>query len=337
MNQRLHELLFTQSGIPHLSTARSLRQKFCHCVTQSNPMKTITLSLFIILIHASLSFADVTISPTSIAEVQWYQADIIVFLDEKTKDKTSEAWPENPSKTVDPKAIQLSPADAPITDAAPLEISKIDSDIRPSGQYQMPAKKNNFERTPFIKLPNHEQLLKNEEVLLSESSNYTILLKTAWRFAIGTDEQRPPVIITTPASNESDVKPTFIISGTVTVSSKRYLHMDVDLWYQEVNPDPQPLTIKSYRSFSKQFETTDNPTLSITRSFQLKEKRRIQKISDIQYLDSPVIGVLFKLTPYQLPDENLLIQEKSKDEEEAKRTATELELEKISLLRSAES
>lgn len=43
--------------------------------------------------------------------------------------------------------------------------------------------------------------------------------------------------------------------------------------------------------------------MKITRNFQLQESRKITNNEEIQYLDSPVIGVLFKLTPYQRPDQ----------------------------------
>ena len=46
--------------------------------------------------------------------------------------------------------------------------------------------------------------------------------------------------------------------------------------------------------------------MKITRNFQLRESRRIRNTQQVQYLDSPILGALIKLTPYDLPEVPLL-------------------------------
>ena len=138
---------------------------------------------------------------------------------------------------------------------------------------------------------------------------------------VGDNLKVQPVKITASSSEGNR----FLLSGSVTVSAGRYLHVDADLWLNELAPEAlfSEITGKSnatrFRDVAEKGSRTgpvirlnpEDTPLRITRNFQLKEKRRIKQSDEIQYLDSPVIGVLFKLTPYERPNTILELSEKS--------------------------
>ncbi|MDP0561974.1 MAG: CsiV family protein [Candidatus Endonucleobacter sp. (ex Gigantidas childressi)] len=261
-------------------------------------MKTAASLILLTILYSSSLLANDT--STEQEQEQWYQADIVIFRNEATKNMTNEAWPKIHFRAVPPEAIQLTPVTSPTT--------TYNNDLQLSQLFDMNHGQVNdldIQVVPFIELPDSEHLLNDKATTLDQSPNYTVLLKMAWRLPKVSDNQVRPVVIESAQSNDS----TFFIHGLISIDSKKHLHANVDLWYSEVKPEESPLSstnLESKTLYDHTLATNQEPRnlhLSITRNFQLKEKRIIQRISDTQYFDGPIIGMLLKLTPYERPDD----------------------------------
>ncbi|MDP0590047.1 MAG: CsiV family protein [Candidatus Endonucleobacter bathymodioli] len=268
-------------------------------------MKTVASLIFLTLLHFSFLWAGTASGKPEVGEVQWYQADIVIFRYESTKNMTNEAWPEVRVRDDPPEAIRLTSINSQaMTHNDFLKLPSL-ADISRSQRTDL-----DIQMMPFIELPDREQLLSKKAEKLDQSPNYTVLLKMAWRLPIVSGSQVRPVVIESARSDDS----TFFIHGLVTIGSNRHLHASVDLWYNEVKPETllfSPTNHAPETLFGHALTTSQEPRsrhLSITSNFQLKETRIIQKASDTQYFDSPFIGMLLKLTPYEQPSENLLLK-----------------------------
>ncbi|OED45806.1 hypothetical protein ACH42_04610 [Endozoicomonas sp. (ex Bugula neritina AB1)] len=261
--------------------------------------KALLFALAIPLSHSTLAASLYTAEDDG---PKWYQADMVVFRYRAAD--TEEAWP--------PVIQQVLPANViSLKDNMPEKVEPLSGNIlEPSDPSSIPVPPD-LAREPFVSLPRSDFLLNKELGNLKRSNRYEVISQVAWRMPVDEHIQEQPVKITA-TSKEGDQ---FLLSGTVTVSASRYLHVEADLWFnelatealyseisgQELNADFSEVAEKgSQRGPIIRLNPEDAP-LRITRNFQLSEKRRIKHSDEIQYLDSPVIGVLFKLTPYTPP------------------------------------
>ena len=260
-------------------------------------MRQAIVPLLLTLIYSSALFAENStpdLQPLQKEdETQWYQADIIVFRNESAKTSTTEKWPEARFRPAPQNAIKLSPANTLTVSGAIPDLSALysmDQNTQPTPD---------LERDPFVELPDKDLLLNERAATLSRSPNYTVLAKMAWRLPVSPDQKEKPVLIESPVDSSS----TYMLSGSVAVSASRFLHVDVDLWYNELRPEAlSAMLMHKEAQVSPDVQSLQHSApLRVAKSFQLKERRRIQRNSKIQYLDSPVIGILLKLTPYEVP------------------------------------
>ncbi len=226
-------------------------------------------------------------------EPSWYQVDVIVFLNKASMNTMTEAWPEPRLRPI-PK------------DAAPLtrwDAAAVPANGTPAAMPSDLADKNT---TAFIALPSSDFLLTDEASRLNRSSDYQVLRQMAWRMPLSPDQKDHPIRISTPVDEQSN----YMLSGTIDVSAQRYLHVDVDLWYNQLAATPEmantavdalALSTGNQLTPSSPSNPASGPAMRVTKSFQLDESRRVTNTQQVQYLDTPVISVLFKLTPYELP------------------------------------
>ncbi|KEQ15055.1 CsiV family protein [Endozoicomonas numazuensis] len=240
-------------------------------------------------------------------DTRWYQADMIVFLNEQSMNG-SEKWPDIGAHPLPANTIKLKPYDASTGNSAKY------SDL--TNFLDQPEKKSaiDLERDAFVSLPYPSQLLQKEGSTLSRNGSYRILEQKAWLMPIKEGESTLPIRI---RSYNTQSKMPSMLEGTVTVSSSRFLHVNVDFWYSELSWEGLAKNMGSFQNSASQMEPTldkevqlvstpGGQPMRISRNFQLQESRRIRNSKEVQYLDSPVIGVLFKLTPYERPDKQLL-------------------------------
>ena len=253
-------------------------------------------------------------------EPRWYQADMVVFLNQKSMNDQSpfaEKWPEISPHTVPAQAVAL-------------KKPELQLDTQASGFLPLPGtaesiKAIDITRDAFVSLPIEKHTLQQQGRTLERQSGYKVLSRTAWLMPIKDDSTTQAVKIK--AYNEAG-QPS-LLEGSVSVSSSRFLHVDVDLWYSELSPeglstrmsldeeelpateseteDSRAVKKKPVIRRNLQLVTAPSGTpMKITRNFRINERRRIRNTEQIHYVDSPVVGVLFKLTPYERPDAPLL-------------------------------
>ena len=83
------------------------------------------------------------------------------------------------------------------------------------------------------------------------------------------------------------------LEGYLRISAQRFLHVDADLWWNEFNPAGSDNSSDDTESYSV---APGLPRYEIGRNFELKESRRMRS-GEVHYLDSPVLGMLIRVTP----------------------------------------
>ncbi len=253
---------------------------------------------------------------------QWYQADLVVFLNESSMNG-SEKWPEIttqllPGNIVELKSFDISAQVEPVQDWLNTEAQVTEAP--------------DITREAYVELPFQKQLLQKQGNSLERSKGYRVLKRQSWLLSVREGEETPAVVV---RQTETESQHPFQLQGTVSVSSGRFLHVDLDLWYRELaqeilNSNAQQAEVDSMDLV----ETSEGQTeelevvkpvqdvigkdqllyspngkpMKVTRNFPLKQSRKIQRTEQTQYLDTPVIGALFKLTPYKHPDDKNLLE-----------------------------
>ncbi len=287
----------------------------------------------ILLIALAIQYSGIALAATSpddtiekkSAEPKWYQADLIVF--RYTELTSRESWPDIKDHPLSANSKELKKITKAIVEPILPIPENTNSNIADDHSFvarldsKMPVIDTpDPARDAFVALPASSYILSKEARILNQSSQYEVLIQTAWRMPVESNKIAQPVRIR--ASSYSDVP--YLLDGTVAVSSSRYLHLDANLWYNalssealhsELPTDDQiNLGIQNHDTYSDKNADSlirlesQSPPLRITKNFQLDQRRRIRKTGEVQYLDSPVIGMLFKLTPYDRPDKVILPQ-----------------------------
>ncbi|WP_299726522.1 CsiV family protein [uncultured Endozoicomonas sp.] len=226
-------------------------------------------------------------------EEKWYQADIIVF--RYLSDSSGEAWPDVTATNKPEGTITLKgeiPFYAPSFDIGSSSLTT-------------------FPDNAFISLPASEMKLTREANKLAKSGRYEVITQKAWRGPLMSGQQMPPVEISTMIDGIDPM----LLDGTITISEERFLHVDADFWLKKLEPvdtfitsslgrvgDQNPNSQEQAPGEQVIFQNANLPPLRVTANYPLEQRRRIRSTREIQYMDSPVIGVIFKLTPWQ-PEE----------------------------------
>ncbi|KEQ14164.1 hypothetical protein GZ77_06880 [Endozoicomonas montiporae] len=250
---------------------------------------------------------------------RWFQADMVVFINQNSMNGT-EQWPQISPHTLPTNAIKLRNPDAPnstpgLSDLLNLE-KREKRNILPD-----------LERDAFIALPREAQVLLKQGNTIDAANGYKVISRMAWLMPLQDDSRSKPIKIR--AYNNTG-NPN-LLEGSVSISASRFLHADVNLWYSELSrealsnqlmeTDQSISLMDDSQDSKKQGNGQSKPDIrrdlqlimdpsgtpmKITRNFHLQESRRIRNTRQTQYLDSPVLGVLIKLTPYDRPDDPLL-------------------------------
>ncbi|UYM15796.1 peptidoglycan binding protein CsiV [Endozoicomonas euniceicola] len=250
---------------------------------------------------------------------RWFQADMVVFVNLNSMNG-AEQWPKISPHTIPANAIKLRSPDAP--NSAPgindlLRLHKQDL------QKALP----DLQREAFVSLPGEAHVLLKEGNTIDATNGYKVISRNAWIMPLQDDSRSKPIRIR--AYNNTG-RPS-LLEGSVSISSSRFLHVDVNLWYSELSREALSDQLRSVTTdagrenlqtansekesgkakpeIRRDLQLVMDPSgtpMKITRNFQLRESRRIRNTQQVQYLDSPVLGVLIKLTPYDLPEIPLL-------------------------------
>ncbi len=89
----------------------------------------------------------------------------------------------------------------------------------------------------------------------------------------------------------SETKPPSL-EGTIRISIKRYLHVELDLIRHITPPSFAPYE-QPFNDTLTEYPQTDN-------SYRMQANRRMRS-NELHYIDHPLMGVLIRITPYELP------------------------------------
>jgi hypothetical protein len=182
----------------------------------------------------------------------------------------------------------------------------------------------------YVLLDNDFFQLSNIARKIDSSSQYDVVLHLAWRQPTFDEDKSLPVFvfngmlerdptpepISNPGSalgydfyvNGLETGPEYYwLSGTLKLSVSRYLHLESDLHMklrttrQEVIEESPPPETGGFGSF---FGLPKEPTpiiieRPVLQDYRLFETRRMRS-TEIHYFDHPMMGIVVKVTPYEL-------------------------------------
>ncbi len=248
------------------------------------------LFLLLILHFSSLSVA----AATDEGGDRWYEVEILVFSREVDEVVDDELWPEVELPDTLGQAIVLAP---------PLDAGGV------SPQAELV--------TPYQMLREDDLKLGAFDGRLGRTNEFTPLFHTAWRQPAFPRGASMPVrirweqvaeVVAPPSEGEALIAPPQMsevegeaglpappganLTGTLTVSVNRYLHVDADLYYRPAEPvgeDQGPFNI--FDVFARE---------EAPRVYRMHQSRRMRS-GEIHYLDHPRFGLIVQVTPYEYP------------------------------------
>ncbi len=263
-----------------------------------NNLITITLFLLFILNSNNIttSFADET-------DVRYYDVEIIVFENTRPKYSQSEFWKKN---IVQPEPETYVQIGQPI----PFELPEIYDPL-----------------LTFQFIENTAYRLNDIVSSLNESNFHKVLLHSAWRqpgmskenaLSVKIYHQIPPknsefdgslssnrdTLISKYESEQqsnsfgnsnntttetNQIKNGFLLSGYIKLILSRYLHLKIDLSYQEQKKETTELFISD--EFGEDF--------LLPNVFHISQTRRLRS-KELHYIDHPVISIIALITPYKV-------------------------------------
>ena len=260
------------------------------------------------------------------AEIPWYEVEVIIFANQQKHAADTETWSEDVSTAGYDYILDLAlPGSSPIrpklppvnAEAAKSNIPVSDAgDVYGNGAYEL-LNKDFFQLTSIAQR-------------IDSSSQYDVVLHLAWRQPTFDEDKAIPVFvfndmlqrdrapepIANPGFNPGydfyvnglEAGPNYHwLSGTLKLSVSRYLHLESDLHIkmrttrQEVIEESPPPESGGFGSF---FGVSKEPTpimieRPVLQDYRLFETRRMRS-KEIHYFDHPLMGIVVKVTPYEL-------------------------------------
>lgn len=261
-------------------------------------------------------------------ETPWYEVEVIIFANKEFSTAKTETWPENVETPGYHQALDLSlPGFKPLVAKLPPVNSRA-----AKSKSRNPNSQNMYANGAYALLDSEFLQLSSIARRIRSSSQYDVVLHLAWRQPTFDEKEATPVFVfdsmmqrdpvPQPLSNPNlglegyyfsneeagSYGPRFHwISGTLKLSVSRYLHLESDLHVkmkttvQEVIEESPPQESGGFGSF---FGISSEPTpITIERpvlqDYRLFETRRMRS-KEIHYFDHPLVGIVVKVTPYEL-------------------------------------
>lgn len=265
------------------------------------------------LLTSLLFFGLLGIStPSTAAEPDWYQIEILLFAQQPDYQRSSELWRDD---------------FAPDNSSNPVKLEE-----KPGG---------NLSRQPFLLLPSDQRQLNNSAQRIERAPDLRLLKHLAWRQPVQQKDQAQAVLIQ--AGDRFDGE--YELEGTLTIFRGRYLHASSDLFFSQFK-NIENINQLDWSVFSKDGGVSDsdawlqdqnlekhNEPVSASRpgigsnarfiraaTARLNQSRRMRS-NELHYIDHPLFGILVQITPYKQPDPAMDLQAFSPDKLPEKRPA----------------
>lgn len=198
------------------------------------------------------------------SHVRWYQVEMIVF--SRASTTSQEQWPVD-VKLSYPESLVSLKADGGGSDG-------------------------------FTMLPASERLLNSQAATLAKSGSYTLLFHQAWRQMI----QAPKTnILITGGHSFNDHQE---LEGNISLSVGQFLKLQTNLWLTQFVPAGTPVTEAwpELPSLPNALATeADKPQEFLIKRIVKISQQRSMRSNEVHYIDHPLLGIIIKIIPYDLP------------------------------------
>lgn len=259
---------------------------------------------------------------------RWYQVEIIIFAQRPPAGDPQEIWPRdvplayppNWMALQDPAELAAAPAPADTAAATPAPPGAEAASPLP------PEAPVDLAREPYLLLPEAERQLNPQARDLRRGSRYRVLFHQAWRQPMVALDKAPAILIDGGDSFGEHSE----LEGSITISIARYLHLHTNLWLSEFSANfgqgsggwpelpqrpqrssgPAPLLagdsaevdLWGYRQApAGLYENILSRPHVVDRIVTFRQKRSRIRSGEVHYLDHPFLGLLVKMTPYEIP------------------------------------
>jgi Peptidoglycan-binding protein, CsiV len=272
--------------------------------------------------------AQNTSEPSEEDPIRWYQIELIAFSQsipsqgqEKWRPDIALAYPPNwkqlktPQKFKAPENVdsENSPGETVIKSADTPKNSSIATDLTVE---------------PYYLLPREDNELNPNARALKRDKRYRVLFHQSWRQPVVDIDNAPSLLISGGDSFSNHHE----LEGSITISVARYLHLHTNLWFSEftrnygqeqgqwpalpIRPDLRQVESQEWSTSlegndawsnfngpESEFEKILNQPYVLDRVVLVKQKRRMRS-GELHFIDHPLLGLLIKVTPYELPVED---------------------------------
>lgn len=160
----------------------------------------------------------------------------------------------------------------------------------------------------FTPLAQNEYRLSEASARLASSSNYQVLMHTAWRqpglerdkaVAVQLQTQASAARAAEPVDNEAyGALPEERLNGTVRLVLSRYLHLETELYYTPEESAGYFSNVGLNSTEASPQDSGETMRSMLPRYFLLKDSRRMRS-RELHYIDHPLLGVIALVTPQE--------------------------------------
>lgn len=276
---------------------------------------------------ALLSFTiDAAAQQTEPADAsRWYQIEVFIYANNNPAAAREEVWPrELGLKYHEPLAV-LTELDEQLAEAQ--EAAAVNSGPNLLADRSTAAPEAVVMPVPLLVLDKEQQQLNRIANNILRQADFRPLFHKAWRQPLTDRKNSEQIIIL--GGEQFDQH--YELEGTISISVERYLHITTNLWFSTFtsnvgdnenlwpvlpaipvtqantqsdttleNPDffaAEPFS-NSF-SLGSEFQALTGNQYSVERTVTLRQHRRMRS-NELHYLDHPLLGLLIKITPYEI-------------------------------------
>jgi hypothetical protein len=269
-----------------------------------------------------LSFGANAKEPLKEEDIRWYQVEIILFTQNDEASLSEENW--DPESHVEfPQEVQelyLGETSLKELTVEPTPFSTVlGSETSLNGIYRKLSRSSQTEpaiHLSWIQPTRKESPLDNVHIYPGAG---------AMPYIEESPTESAPLSATIETQESTAYDPGLGFDGLISLKRGHYLHLNIDMGLQEriINSTSQ----SAFNDDGFYSETAEMPSYS---SYRMKQKRRIRS-GEIHYFDHPRFGLIAQVTPIELPEPEIIIEEPIKPlklpipvDNKSKRTSTQL-------------
>lgn len=174
------------------------------------------------------SILVVTLHADAQTDENWYQVELLIFKRAPSPNE-NEAWPKNLALAYPPNVQSLIEQKEKSQDTAS-DTTPANTPVDPSGRITNSSNTDeNSEEKPYVVFESNRFFIENATSAIKRERGLHLLFHKTWAQPMQSQESAPAIIILG-GETFGDLHE---LSGTITLSLSRYLHLHTDLWLTE--------------------------------------------------------------------------------------------------------